>query len=85
MRVSYSASRRPPEFVRGPHRVELAAPTTNARSIGSYLREARQLTEAQLEQILLHQRQLGVRFGGGRKAATTPAPVAAVPGGGPTR
>lgn len=29
--------------------------------------------------------ELGVRFGGGRKAATTPAPVAAVPGGGPTR
>jgi chain length determinant protein tyrosine kinase EpsG len=63
MRVSYSASRRPPEFVRGPHRVELAAPTTTARSIGSYLREARQLTDAQIEQILLHQRQLGVRFG----------------------
>jgi chain length determinant protein tyrosine kinase EpsG len=63
MRVSYSASRRPPEFVRGPHRVELAAPATSGRPIGSYLREARQLTEAQLEQIVVHQRQLGVRFG----------------------
>lgn len=63
MRVSYSASRRPPEFVRGPHRIDLAPPSTNARPIGSYLREARQLTDAQLEHILVHQRQLGVRFG----------------------
>jgi chain length determinant protein tyrosine kinase EpsG len=31
--------------------------------IGSYLREARQLSESQLEHIQLHQRQLGVRFG----------------------
>jgi protein-tyrosine kinase len=33
------------------------------RSIGSYLREARQLTDAQVEQILVYQRENGARFG----------------------
>jgi protein-tyrosine kinase len=33
------------------------------RSIGDYIRQARQLSDAQIEEILVHQRERGLRFG----------------------
>jgi len=63
MKVSFLSGNAPkiPPAVSEP--VEDAAEKLLDRSIGELLREARKLTETQIEQILIHQREHDVRFG----------------------
>lgn len=63
MRVSASAAREPPHPSNGTVLPEEARTTVLDRSIGDLLRQARKLSNEQVEQVLTYQREQGMRFG----------------------
>jgi chain length determinant protein tyrosine kinase EpsG len=62
MKVSFNAGGTPRQLPAN-EPVEDAKASVLDRSIGALLREARHLTDEQVEQILIHQREQGIRFG----------------------
>lgn len=62
MKVTYQSSTGPQAVAAGTV-VDAGRPKVVDRSIGDLIREARRLSDAQVEQILIYQREHGVRFG----------------------
>ncbi len=63
MKVAFQHSRIRAQDIADAQPVEEARERVLDRSIGDLIREARRLTDEQIEQILLYQREHGVRFG----------------------
>ena len=63
MKFSYPSSPGPKVTAASQEPIEDADAKVVDRSIGDLLRESRKLSDAQVEQILLYQREHGIRFG----------------------
>jgi chain length determinant protein tyrosine kinase EpsG len=63
MKVSYQPSSTPSATAQPATVVDPTRPRVVDRSIGDLIREARRLSDVQIEQILIYQREHGVRFG----------------------
>ena len=63
MKFSYPSSPGPKVAPASEEPIEDMAEKVVDRSIGDLMRESRKLTDAQIEQILLYQREHDIRFG----------------------
>jgi len=63
MKVLFQSARPQPQAASTSEPIEDAKPSVLDRSIGDLLREARKLSDAQIEQILIYQRANDLRFG----------------------